>query len=359
MKLPTIRQLPSGSWFCRLRIGGKDICITEPTQKLCQAKAAAYKSGLIQAKKAPADKTLRQACQAYIDARPKGSPTTRHTNETYVKFAFQGIMDKKIKDITKADLIKAVAEECQRETRRHEKIAPVSVRKEFDFICAVLRENDIEPPQINNLPSVQQGPVVLPEPADVLRAIVGSSIELPCLLAAWLSLTQSEIRALTKSKSIKNGKLYITETVVRVDGKDYRKKGSKEEKRSRVHAIPLHIQQLIDAVPGDILCPFTPRQLYGRLQTLQKNAGVDPPISFHQLRHLNASVMAMLGVQKEIARERGGWHNNAVMDAVYTHTFTSARRAADASIDAYFADQIGNKNGNKIKKARVYRIYKR
>lgn len=358
MKLPTIRQLPSGSWFCRLRIGGRDICITEPTEAKCRAKAMAYKTGVLQAKKAPVDKTLRQACQAYINARPKGSPTTRHTNETYVKFAFQGIMDKKLKDITKADFINAVAEECQRETRRHETIAPVSVHKEFDFICAVLRENDIEPPQINNLPAVQQLPVVLPEPSDVLRAIVGSSIELPCLLAAWLSLTQSEIRALTKSKSIKNGKLYINETVVRVGGQDIRKKGSKEEKRSRVHTIPPHIQQLINQQPGDVLCPFTPRQLYGRFQTLQRRAGVDPPISFHQLRHLNASVMAMLGVQKEIARERGGWHNDAVMDQVYTHTFTSARRSADASIDAYFADKIGNKNGNESKKRRIYKLFK-
>ena len=33
MKSPKARQLPSGAWFCRVRIDGKDIGITRPTEK--------------------------------------------------------------------------------------------------------------------------------------------------------------------------------------------------------------------------------------------------------------------------------------------------------------------------------------
>ena len=44
MKLPAIRQLPSGDWFCRVRIDGKDIGITEPTAALITATNEARKA---------------------------------------------------------------------------------------------------------------------------------------------------------------------------------------------------------------------------------------------------------------------------------------------------------------------------
>ena len=33
MKTPTARKLPSGSWYCRVRVGGEDVSITAPTEK--------------------------------------------------------------------------------------------------------------------------------------------------------------------------------------------------------------------------------------------------------------------------------------------------------------------------------------
>lgn len=35
MKIPAVRRLPSGSYFCQLRINGQSISITEPTYDLC------------------------------------------------------------------------------------------------------------------------------------------------------------------------------------------------------------------------------------------------------------------------------------------------------------------------------------
>lgn len=43
-------------------------------------------------------------------------------------------------------------------------------------------------------------------------------------------------------------------------------------------------------------------------------------LSFHDLRHLSASVMLMLGVPEKYAMERGGWKTPHVMKAVYQHT---------------------------------------
>ena len=45
MKIPKAKQLPSGSWFCRVRGNGQDIGITRPTEKEAVAEARAVKAG--------------------------------------------------------------------------------------------------------------------------------------------------------------------------------------------------------------------------------------------------------------------------------------------------------------------------
>ena len=101
MKLPAIRQLPSGNWFCQLRLDGRSISITEPTYDKCKARAMAYKAGLLTARKTPQSVTLSKACDDYIDARRAiRSPTTIRGYEVIRNFAFQGLMGKRLSDLT-------------------------------------------------------------------------------------------------------------------------------------------------------------------------------------------------------------------------------------------------------------------
>ena len=51
-------------------------------------------------------------------------------------------------------------------------------------------------------------------------------------------------------------------------------------------------------------------------------------LTFHDLRHLNASVMLMLGIPDKYAMERGGWATNTTLKNVYQHTFDEKRHAA-------------------------------
>ena len=60
-------------------------------------------------------------------------------------------------------------------------------------------------------------------------------------------------------------------------------------------------------------------------------------MTFHQLRHLNASIMAVLNIPDKYAQERGGWKTDRVMKKVYTHTFCDERKAVDSIIDNYFS----------------------
>jgi integrase len=61
-------------------------------------------------------------------------------------------------------------------------------------------------------------------------------------------------------------------------------------------------------------------------------------IRFHDLRHLNASVMLMLGIPDKYAMERGGWSTTSTLKSVYQETFSDERRSVDDRIDKYFED---------------------
>ena len=59
-------------------------------------------------------------------------------------------------------------------------------------------------------------------------------------------------------------------------------------------------------------------------------------MSFHDLRHMDASIMVALGIPDKYAMERGGWSSPHVMKSVYQHTFSKEREAVDDKIDEYF-----------------------
>ena len=178
-------------------------------------------------------------------------------------------------------------------------------------------------------------------PAEVLLpAIKDTELELPVLLAAWLSFSMSEIRGLTKSKSISGDHIRIAEVVVVVAGKDHRKEIAKNKYRNRTHRIPPYIKSLIDKVPGDRLVTLTEAQIYHRWIKFQDEHRFKH-MTFHDLRHLNASIMAALRIPDKYAQERGGWKSDKIMKKVYTQTFSEIRTAVDDKIDGYF-DNIAN-----------------
>jgi integrase len=345
LNLPTIRQLPSGSWSAQIRINGKSTTITDKDYDTVYAKVMAFKTGIVEKKEKPENMTVREACLKHINTlRPTRSPTTIAGYEKICKTRFQHLMDMKLVNVNPKAINDAIAEECKLITRTGKQISPKTVNDAYMFIAPILKANhvDVGDPA---LPELKRKLVKIPSAEEVIPVIVGTEIELPCLLACWLSLSISEIRGLTKSKSVLNGKLYIVETVVDVNGKPVRKEDGKEEQRTRVLDIPPYIQTLIDKVDGDVICPLSNNAIYKRFTRLLKANGV-PHMSFHQLRHLNASVMAMLDIPTKDAQERGGWKTPYTMQRVYTHTFTAQRKLADVKVNDYFNDLIANAYAN-------------
>ena len=102
---------------------------------------------------------------------------------------------------------------------------------------------------------------------------------------------------------------------------------------------------LVNALPEeqDYLTTMTGHAIYGRFKRLIEKNGLEN-MTFHDLRHLNASVMLMLGIPDKYAMERGGWSSTSVMKSVYQHTFSKERQIVDKKIDEYFEKIIGGKS---------------
>lgn len=369
--MPTAKKLPSGSWRCQayshtemlFDANGNPI-IDPKTGK--QKQKRIYESftsddpsrfGKLDAEKAALDfleskkshqhakMTLRDAINKYIsDSDAVLSPTTIKGYEIIRDNGFQDLMDLRLRDITNEKLKEAVNKESKRpSTSKRSKgqpISPKTVANEYGLLTAVLSlyhpklNTDVKlPAKINNMKEL------LP-PEVIFNVVRGTKIELPVLLAMWLSFTISEIKGLTKSKSIQGEYITIVEVVVHVGGKDISKKQAKEFTRTRRHRIPTYIQQLINNVQTDQLVTMSGKAVSNMFSRILKKNNL-PHISFHDLRHVNASVMAMLKIPDKYAQERGGWKTDAVMKKTYMQTFSEERQRVDNLIDDYFIKQIG------------------
>ena len=101
--------------------------------------------------------------------------------------------------------------------------------------------------------------------------------------------------------------------------------------------MPKYILDLISALPQDqeYITILTGQAISKRLNKLLANNGIEG-LSFHGLRHMNASIMVALGIPDKYAMERGGWSTDHVMKSVYQHTFSKEREAVDDKIDDFF-----------------------
>lgn len=340
------KKLPSGNYRVQVSYKGDDgkrhyMSFTAPTRKDAEYMAAAFEKEVKEISDVRSF-PLGKAMDAYIEEkRPMLSPTTIHGYERTRRISFQDIIDKPLKDITTDDLIRAVRNEMNRPTQwGHSTQSPKSVKNAYGLVSAVLARYMPERVYRVDMPRVARQIRTLPEPKAVYRAIRGTDIELACLLAMWLSFSMSEIRGLTKSNSIEGDYITIREVMVRVGNVDMMKPLAKTDTRNRRHKIPDHIKELIDKVEGDVLVPYTPNYILKSLKRCLEKKDV-PEITFHDLRHINASVMAMLHVPDVYAQARGGWSTDSTMKKVYVETFSVERRRVDEEIDGYF-DSIIN-----------------
>lgn len=321
-------------WYIELRREG--VTVIEDTEAAAIAKATAIRAGFIETKAKPEDMTLSEAITKYINSKTNRLSAKSKEQYEYIRDnRFTSLMSLKLSQIDAKKIDTAFDAELAKPSRKGGTLSRKTVNDALLLVKTVLKAYH-KSLEVTTAPAEIQQSFRFLLPIDkICGAVIGTDIELPVMLAMWLSLTASEIRGLTKSKSIRDGKLYIVETVVDVKGKPVRKQGAKEEKRPRAFNIPPYIQKLLDNVEGDIIEPRSAHALNQRFQRGLIANGLQP-MRFHDLRHLNASLMADQHIPTPVAQQRGGWKTDSTMKRVYTHAFDESRLAADAVIDGVF-----------------------
>lgn len=337
MKIPKAKKLKSGNWHVQLRINGQSISITKPTEKQAVAEAAAIKAGMMQVAAQPQRITLADAYKRYIDAREGVlSPSTVAGYKRLSRNTFQPIMNHQLCSLTN-ELIQRQISAMAKAGKSPKYIANAS-----GLLSSVLRmyapdfKYDVFLPhkegKTDQLPTDQQI-------GDILRAVSGTDIELPVLMAVWMGMRMSEIRG-AKYKDIKDGKLHIVRAIVDDENGKPVEKATKTAAGRRAVDLPPQIARLIpEGNPDDHIVPRSGQAIYKRFSRILEAAGL-PHIRFHDLRHVNAAVMLRLGVDSKYAQARNGWASDRMYKQVYAYTMPDRMRTVDDTINSYFAHKI-------------------
>ena len=351
------RKLPSGRWNVQVydKETGKRKSFTADSARKANFLAIEWQESKRQSELSGI--TVGEAVDKYIDGRDGVlSPTTiqayRRMSRDYISPMIRMVP---VKNVTR-QMVQSIIMELSNKVsdRTGRLISAKTIRNFHGLLVAALREADPDIRFDTALPKVQKRFIELPPVDDVIHAIKGTDIELPCMLAMWLSLSMSEIRGINID-AIKDDVLTIRESVVDVDNVPVHKEATKAYDRTRRLVVPPYIMGLVEQTEAykagfGYIEPRSSNAIMARFRRVLQAAGVQH-MTFHQLRHMNASVMAALGVPNLYAQERGGWSTDHTLKRVYQHTFSAQRIEVDRTVDAFFETKIRQEieDANRIK----------
>ncbi len=336
-------RLPSGKWRAQVLIG-TDINGTRryrsfigDSEDEADFLALQYK---VQGKKtAKGDISLSKAIDKYIeDASRHSSPTTIEGYKKIKRCYCEALLPYKIHQITR-DLLQLHADNLHARG-----LSPKTVKEAVYFIKTVLKTNGFRLDEIK-LPRKKTPEYNTPSPTqmqEIILSVKDTDLELPVLLASWLTLTRSECAGL-KWSDIRDGVLYVKRSMVYAEGQMHLK-DTKTETRERALLIPDYLQKLLDAqkekATGDFVVEMTPDKISDRFRSHMLKHKELHYCSFHELRHFAASLALILNIPDKYMQKRGGWSTSKVMRASYQQTFSEYEKAVAAQIDNYFTEHL-------------------
>lgn len=282
-------------------------------------------------------RTVGKAIEQYIDdSECRLSPSTVRGYRIKQRTCLQSIKDIPIKNLTLGDIQKAVNLDSQR-------LSAKSIKDAIALLQRVLILNDIT---LNFkrifLPKKSKRKEPLPKESDILKSVINTKIELPCLLAMWCSLRMSEIRGLKYSDiTTVDDTHYITvqRTNIYQDGHDIVREQTKTESSTRTIILPAYLYNLIISQPhksdDEFIVKLGYNAIYKPFKRYMENIGFND-MSFHKLRHEYATILNDLGVDDDYIQANGGWATSIIMKSVYTHTTDAKNKEYQTRIDKHF-----------------------
>lgn len=335
--MATARKLPSGNYRVRVydKATNKYKSFTAPTKKEAERLGADWLSRRIEISEE--NKTLGELATDYINMR--SNVLSPASIDKYVR-TLDSQFSKNFKSIKMGRLtVDMVADEVNRMAGRY---SPKSVKCAYSFIAGIIKKSrpDLKLSEIT-LPKVFQKKKIYPNVNEIIELFRGDRMELEVLLALFYGLRKEEIRGLKKS-DVNGNVLTINRVKIDVKGNTITKENSAKTIDS-LRQITLHrfVIGMINDRSGEFVTEMSGQAIYKHFKRKIKTLGYD--ITFHDLRHINASVMLLLGVPDKYAMERGGWSTDSTLKKVYQSTFTAERKHFDSIVDDYFLDMYDTK----------------
>lgn len=334
--LAKAKKLPSGNWRVQASksVNGKVIkkSFTYPDKKTAEFEAAKWQSELFSY--ANSNITLKKAIEIYIENRRSIlSPTTIASYERIAKNHFKNLQAKLLSNITP----NAIQAEINTMSKT---LSPKSIRNAYGLLSAAIKEATGESISIR-LPRSQKIVYSTPDreaSQNILNAAKGTDIELPVTLALRLGLRISEICGL-KWCNVRDDYIIIDNVIISYGSERYEKR-PKSAAGTRKVPISEDIKKLIDSQPqiNEYVYQKNANAIGSAFRRMLKKHNL-PACRFHDLRHANASAMALLGIPERYAMSIGGWDTPSVLRQIYQQTFTDAEKDFARKVDEYFTQK--------------------
>lgn len=336
MKIPKAVKLPSGSWYVNVMVGGKRLSITAPTKRDAEKEAAAIKSG---AKAAQFSQSLSvtQALDRYIDSKSAVlSPATIAGYRRIQKNLLEPIAGYPLSNLTQEQVQRWVNQLAKQGKK------PKTVSNAHGLLSAVIGAYRPEMVLRTTLPQKVKTEISIPtetELSAIFDAAKGTKYELPIMLAVWLGLRASEIRGL-KWEDIDGEYISVKRAIVQGEAGPV-EKGTKTFSGTRALHLPPYLAALIQAQDHsrEHIVNLSGHAMYNGFERICEKAGV-PHFRFHDLRHMNASVMLAVGVPNKYAQERMGHATDNMLRTVYQHTIQEEQKKYSEEIDQRFEELL-------------------
>ncbi len=359
-KLPTIRQLPSGSYHAQVYIG-KDSNGKRQYESITDYD---YSKVLIRAAEVKADRkqnkidqaagiermTLREAMAKYIETYESlCSPSTVRSYLSIQRNCLKLIMDTDINDLTQEMIVQALMLDkkrvCYKTLKNIKSLLTLTLkeyRREFSFNVDFGRKTE---------KNKNKNEIIVPT-EDEVRALMavskGTVMEIPVMLCACCGLRPCEISALQwRDFDFEKGTLSIIRDVVRDKNNKYVEKGTKSDAGTRV--IRLFPQVLASMKENRDRCQdlcqpicIKPGRITDNFRTIRKKAGVRY-MRFYDLRHYLVSVMVSMNIPYKYISDYVGHEDEKTTKRVYTHIMASKKTEVEDIMHNYFSDVFPEK----------------
>ena len=297
------RRLPSGSWNCRVMIGGQSYSFTHADKKTVMRMASDFADDYRRKMDNP---TLLERMRQYVaENTERLSPSTVRSYNGMIRMIAERtprIASKRLSAITEQDVSEIVRPLRTLKTKRNY----------VNFIHACTGKST------GKLTGVSSKRVHVPTELEVkglLQIFRNTELEVPIMLAAYGGLRRGEICALRMS-DIDGDFVHVSRAVVRDQSGAWVTKDPKTASSVRSVLLPHFVIERIQE--QGYITHLLPSQVSNRFWKRQRNLGI-PPYCFHSLRHFHASYLHYLNIPDANIQKRGGWANASTLQNIYRH----------------------------------------